>query len=217
LNVSAYTILQSEITPGQEAAARTVLRDYKAFLEDCGAEVTIYRTVYGGANSGRLLLSAGGVDGAARAAFLDNVFARSADNPYQKAIAAANPPLTGWARTMLRSIDPGRPMLAQAPVRSALTFLPAVGRRSEVEQALRDARARHESLGVQADGVVTEVTGPAPEQYAYVVTVGSMAELNDFQRRNAELGLPGPLIVAVESGAMTRTSSRIDIAFALDA
>jgi hypothetical protein len=54
--MSAHILLTTNITPGREDDARSVLRDYSAYLEGFGAQATVYRTLIGGENTGRVFV-----------------------------------------------------------------------------------------------------------------------------------------------------------------
>ena len=211
--MSAHTILVCNITPGRETEARSVLRDYSAFLEGHGAQETIYRNLFAGEQSGRLLVYAAAESTAARAAFLDKVLADGSNNPYQKAIASSDPPISGWGRTMVRTLDPGIPMLPQSRLRIVRVMSAPFGRRAEVQDAFAGARRRLEGLGVTAAGYLIETGVASNDPFAWSLAVDSMAAWEDFERRNAALTPAGPLATALTGGLLTPVGRRVDIRF----
>ena len=128
--MSAHTILVCNITPGREDEARGVLRDYAAHLEGHGAQVTIYRNLYAGEQSGRLLVYAAAPTTAARAAFIDRVLGDAPNNPYSKAMG----PESGSQRPVANDGAQPRPGLADA---AAVEITAGTGDVRAVRQARR--------------------------------------------------------------------------------
>lgn len=209
--MSAHTILVCHITPGREDEARNVLRDYASYLEGHGAQVTIYRNLYAGEQSGRLLVYAAAPTTAGRAAFIDRVLGDAPNNPYSKAIASSSPAVSGQSRTMVRSLDPDVPMLPQSRLRLARVMSAPFGRRREVAETFERTRQYAAERGVDAAGYLLDVAGTASDNYAFVWAHDSMASVDAFEQNIADSAPPpGGLADALSSGLLTPVSRRID-------
>jgi len=207
----ANIVIGFNMAPDREGEARGVLRDFAAYLEGFGAQVTVYRALYVGELTGRVSVFAVTRDTASRAAIIDKLIADGANSPLRAGTNSADPPLAIVSRVLSRSIEPDLPMLPQSRVRVTRAFVAAPGRRAEAEQALNDARARHETLGVRAGGFVIEEGGPFTGRYIYLGAHDSFAAYDDFARKNVALGSPGPLVAAMDGGAMTLVGGGINV------
>jgi hypothetical protein len=207
--MSAHTVLACQITPGREDEARGVLRDYVRYLEGFGGEVSVYRTLYGGELSGRIIVYLRAEDSATRAAIIDKILADGANNPYQKAIESTSPALSGQARSLYRSIDPDLPTLTDSPLLQIRAMNAAAGKRAEAEEALRGGRRHIEASGRRAGGFILETAGTASDRYAFAACADSMAALDDGERQVREAP-PGPVATALANGTLISVSRRID-------
>lgn len=208
--MAVHTLTVSTITQGHDDAARGVIRDYSAYLRGMGGEVAVYRTLYSADNVGRVLVYLAAPDAEILGSILDKILADGANNPYSKAVIGPNPPLNLVSRITVRSVEPDAPILPAAALRAVRVYSAPSGRRVEAEQALREARMRHAELGVQAGGFLIDYGGPNSGFYAYTVAHDSMSSLADFTRRNAQVPAAPPILAAVDRGAMTQVSARID-------
>ena len=207
----ANIVIGFKTLPGREGEGLGILRDFAAYLEGFGAQATAYRALYAGDLTDRINVLAVTQDTAERAVLVDKLIADGANSPLAKAVWSPSPPLAIASRVLSRSIEPDLPMLPQSPVRVFRGFVAAPGRRGEVEQALRDARVRHEGLGVRAGGFVVEEGGPVTGHYLYIGAHDSLAAYEEFGRKNAALSAPMPLVAAMDGGAMALTVGRIDV------
>lgn len=213
--MSASLIYTTNVVPGCENEAFSVLRATKSYLgELTRGEVALYRTVYGGDASGRIIVLISFSDAAARAAAADSMLADGGNNPSVQALRSPNPPITWWTGGMLRSMNAADEPAPQAAVRSVIVFRSAPGRQAEIEAALTEAVNRHEGLGAQASVSVMEASGPSAGLYTYVVPFANMVALHDFESRNTasieEKG-PPPTVQASAAGAMSLVSWRVDV------
>lgn len=207
----ANILMGFKTLPGREGEGLGVLGDFAAYFEGFGAQATAYRALYAGELTNRINFLAVTQDTAARAVLIDKLIADGANSPLVKGMNSTTPPLAITGRVLSRSIEPDLPMLPQSPVRVFRGFVAAPGRRGEVEQALRDARVRHEGLGVRAGGFVVEEGGPVTGHYTYLGAHDSLAAYEEFGRKNAALSAPPPLVAAMDGGAMTLSGGRVDI------
>ncbi len=216
--MSASLLFTTTVVPGRERDAYALLQEMRPYLEGIGdASVGMYRTIYGGAQSGTILVLMSFLDSASRAAAMVAMAQDAANNPSMKALNGSSAPITRWNGAMLATLDPADPPAPQVGLRWVLVFQHTPGRRAEVEDALADARRRHEALGARPYASRMEVSGATSGLYTYVLPFNNIAEREEFLQRNAASiaanGQPR-IIQAQDNGAMSMTSSRFDIAYA---
>ncbi len=210
--MSAHTTMACNYVPGREAEARALLRDYAAWLEGHGAQVTVYRAMLGGEATGRILLFAAAPDTTARAAFLDSAVGDRTSSPLVKPMEAASPPLTNVVRIMVRSTEPDLPILPASWLRRVGVYTAAIGDRAQAEQALRTSRLRFEELGVTSAGYVIEVGGESTDRYLFIAALDSFAAMDELDRKNAAMPpTPGSLFSMAASGMITPGARRVDV------
>lgn len=210
--MSAHTTTACNYVPGREAEGRAALRDYSAWLEGHGAQVTVYRAFQGGETTGRILLFAQAADTAGRAAFLDKSLADRANSPLAKATEAASPPLANVSRIMVRSTEPELPVLPASPLRMVRILTAPNAHRAQVEQALRSSRLRFEELGVPSAGLFVEIGGATTDNYIFSVALDSFAQMDEVDRGNAAMPpTPAGLASMAASGVIALGARRVDV------